>query len=185
MRAAVVLMGKRIDMTSRRRRRALVVAIYAVLAALTGCGWWIDRWQSTGSWLIWATLLACWLFLGGHYSRGLVKQFNGKGPRNADAMPSHLQLLFGLYRAPADVSEYRNDERELRDRDRAHYLAYQAMGWVLAALWLPAFLLVSKPEWLTRLSVSMDRIVFGLVVICFVVYTTLPQAILLWTEPDS
>jgi hypothetical protein len=31
----------------------------------------------------------------------------------------------------------------------------------------------------------MDRIVFGLVAICFVVYTTLPQAILLWTEPDS
>jgi hypothetical protein len=64
--------------------------------------------------LIWAALLACWLFLGGYYTRGLVKPFNGKGPRNAEAMPSGLQLNFGLYRQPADESEYRNDERELR-----------------------------------------------------------------------
>ncbi len=184
MRAELVLMGKRIDMASRLRRRSLVVGIYAAMAALTAAGWMIDRWHSTGSWLIWAALAACWLFLGGHYSRGLVKQFNSKGPRNADAMPTNLQLIFGLYQLPSNVHEYRNDERELRERDRAHYQAYQGLGLALAVLWLPALWLVSKPQWMSHLSLQLDQVVYGLIVVCFLLYVTLPQAILLWTEPD-
>ncbi len=184
MRAELVLMGKHINLASRSRRRSLVLLIYAVLSALGLCGWWIDRWRSSGLWLLWASLFACWLFLGGHYSRGLVKQFNGKRPRNADAMPTQLQLIFGLYRLPPDDSEYRNDERELRDRDRAHYLAYQGIGLALAALWLPALWLISKPEWMNHLSLHMDQVLYGLIVICFALYITLPQSIMLWTEPD-
>lgn len=184
MRAELVLMGKRIDMASRMRRRSLVVVIYSAMAALTAAGWLIDRWHSTGSWLIWVALAACWLFLGGHYSRGLVKQFNGKGPRNADAMPTNLQLIFGLYRLPANDHEYRNDERELRERDHAHYQAYQGLGLALAVLWLPALWLVSKPQWMTHLSLQLDQVVYGLIVVCFLLYVTLPQSIMLWTEPD-
>jgi hypothetical protein len=184
MRAEIMLMGKRIDMASRRRRRALVIVIYTVLAVLTACGWGIDHWRSTGALLYWAALLACWLFLGGYYTRGLVKPFNGKGPRNDEAMPSDLQLVFGLYRQPADDSEYRNDERELRARDHAHYRAYQGMGWALVALWAPVYSLILKPQWMARLTLNIDQIVYGIILIWLVLYTTLPQAILLWTEPD-
>jgi hypothetical protein len=184
MRAELILLGKRVSMARQARRRALVVAIYAVLAALAVLGWRLDGWRSISTWLIWAALGACWLFLGGHYSRGLVKQFNGKGPRNADAMPSDLQLLFGLYRLPANEQEYRNDEKELRDRDRSHYYAYQGIGWALAALWILAILLIHKPHLLARFSLAVDQLLYGIFGIFFVLYATLPQSILLWTEPD-
>ncbi len=65
----------------------------------------------------------------------------------------------------------RGDEREMYRRDHAHYVAYYALlyGFVAASLYgvgfhkrLPDFLLVA---------------------FC-VLFPTLPQAILLWTEPD-
>jgi hypothetical protein len=185
MRAELVFFGKRISMASRRRRRTLVVAIYAFFTTLIAGGWFLDRWRSTGGVTLWLALLACMVFLGGHYSRGLVKPFNSKPPRQP-AMPWLLFVQLRLYRPvlAADEDAFRNDERELRERDHAHYRAYQGIGLALAVLWLPTLWLVRKPEWLARLGADPGQIVFGLLIACFVLYVTLPQAILLWTEPD-
>jgi len=186
MRAELVFFGRRVSMATRQRRRGLVVAIYGSLLALIAGGWFLDRWRSTGGMSLWLALLACMVFLGGHYTRGLVKPFNGKPPRQPAMPPALLFLRLRLYQPvlAADEEAYRNDERELRERDRAHYRAYQGMGLALAALWFPALWLVQKPEWLGRLGADAGQIVFGLLLACFALYVTLPQAILLWTEPD-
>ena len=184
MRAELVFFGRGWNMARRSRRRALVVAIYTALAGLFALGFALDLWRSSGALMLFAALGACWLFLGGHYHRGLIKPFNGKPPRNQDGVPSPVQLLFGM-RFSADLDEdYRSDERELADRDRAHYLAYQGLGMALAVLWLPVMFLGRNPHWLEGHNLSLERLVEGMMLVCLALFLTLPQAILLWTEPD-
>ena len=140
MRAELVLMGRRVDMAQRARRRALVVGIYAVFAALITGLWFVDQWRSTGTYIYWAAMcrllaVSRWLLRG-----GLVKPFTGKGPRQSDSAPSLLSLKLRMYPAQADDDRaYRNDERELNQRDRAHYLAYQAMAVLVVAAWIVAY----------------------------------------------
>jgi hypothetical protein len=40
------------------------------------------------------------------------------------------------------------------------------------------------PRLLARLSIPVDMLLYGLVTASVIVAITLPQAILLWTEPD-
>ncbi len=130
MRAELVLMGRRVDMALRSRRRGLVVAIYAVMATMLAGFWFLDHWRSTATILYWIMLLMCRLFLGGYYRGGLVKPFSNKPPR--ERMEPHPFLALGLrvyYPGPGeDERTFRNDERELQQRDHAHYQAYQVVG---------------------------------------------------------
>jgi hypothetical protein len=80
MRAELVLMGKRLDMAARVQRRALVVSIYAGLALLMAALWSVDRWHTSGVYMIFATFLVNRLFLGGYNFGGLIKPFHGKVP---------------------------------------------------------------------------------------------------------
>jgi hypothetical protein len=186
MRAEVVVFGRRLDMAARARRRALVVGIYAALAALMAGLWFTTEWRGAGGYLIWAAMLACRLFLGGSYSQGLVKPFNGKVPMEA-AMPSPLlPLRLQVYRPVllTDAAEFRNDERELAQRDRAHYWAYQAVGIAVIAPWLISSMRVIRPSLTEWIPMGADQLYFGLTTVVLLLFLTLPQAILLWTEPD-
>jgi len=186
MRAELVLLGRRVDMSRRARRRALVVGIYAVLAALFVGMWFVDHWRTTGTFIFWAAMLACWQFLGGYYSHGLVKPFTGKGPRQLDQAPLLLLLKLRMYPAIAGDSEggYRNDERELHQRDRAHYQAYQGLGLAMVAVWLAAFVGMGRPQWMGAIAMTPYQLFYGMMLVMFVLFLTLPQCILLWTEPD-
>ena len=93
-------------------------------------------------------------------------------------------LALRVYQPRPEENEYRSDERELRQRDRAHYQAYQALTFSLAGMWLLAIWKLHAPRLLSWLSVSADVLLYGLVLAVIVVSLTLPQAILLWTEPD-
>ena len=186
MRAELVFFGKCIDMAARRRRRLLLVVIYAALAALISVLWYFTHWRGTGAYVFWAIMLACRLFFGGYYPSGLVKPFNGKVPHE-QPMPSSLLILkLHMYQPvlASDEPNYRNDERELQQRDRAHYLAYQAIG---CAVVLQAFFVsmrIAIPRLQNWAPMAADQLYYGLCLVTITLFLTLPQAILLWSEPD-
>lgn len=185
MRAELVLMGKRLDMAARVHRRVLVVSIYAGLAVLMAALWSVDRWHTSGVYMIFATFLVNRLFLGGYNFGGLVKPFNGRAPQRSTYRETpFLMLALRVYQPAPDESEYRNDEREMHERDRAHYRAYQVLTIALTVLWLLADWKMKAPRLLAWMPVSADVLLYGLVLTAIVVAVTLPQAILLWTEPD-
>jgi hypothetical protein len=184
MKAELVFLGKSIDMAPRAHRRALVVLIYAGLAALMALAWVVDGWHETGVYLVFATLLVNRLFLGGYVPGGLIKPFNGKAPRRSEAPPPFLMLALRVYQPAPEESEFRSDEREMRQRDRAHYQAYQVLAPALTVMWLLASWKLHAPRLLAWIPASADVMLYGLVLAAVVVSVTLPQAILLWTEPD-
>ncbi len=184
MNAELFLMGKRIDMTSRTRRRALVVLIYFAIAVAIAGLWHLDRWHTSGACLILATIPLNRFLLGGYNFGGLIKPFNGKAPRQNHEPPSHLALVLRIDRPQPDEREYRNDERELHQRDQAHYRAYQALCIAIIALWAMTNFAANGSHLLARVPIPADMLLYGVATATLTVAVTLPQAILLWTEPD-
>ena len=187
MRAEIAIFGKRIDMSARARRRALVVLMYLAFAVLLAILWNSTHWRATGAWVIWAVRAACRLFIGGYYSSGLVKPFNGKAPQQLWLPPSLQALRLNFYRPvlAADKEAYSNDERELTQRDRAHYTAYQILAaFLLVPMFVASLRTSSGRDLLDRLAIPPAEFCYGLTMIGVVLFFTLPQAILLWTEPD-
>ncbi len=137
-----------------------------------------------GYWMIFASLFVSRIFLGGQTTGGLIKPFSGKGPRSSPRAPSLLALGLRLYDPRPEERVYENDERELRQRDRVHYWAYQALVVALLGIWLLTSLKINAPRLAGLLHVSAGRLLYGLVLATIIVSVTLPQAILLWTEPD-
>jgi hypothetical protein len=190
MKAELILMGKRLDMGPQSHRKTLVVVIYASLALIMTGLWFIDRWRASGVYLIFLTIAINRLLLGGYNFGGLVKPFNGKAPSNSIQPSPFLALGLRLYRPPPEESDYRNDERELQQRDHAHYLAYQALAVALVVIWLVAdfnrlktnlFKAIPSLAWIPNSSTSL---IYGLTLGAIVLSQTLPQSILLWKEPD-
>ena len=183
MRAELVLLGKRVDMAPRMHRRILVVLIYACFAVLMATFWEMDHWRTTGVYMIFATFFMNRFFLGGYYFGGLIKPFNGRAPRRSEA-PSFALFAMRMGRPEPVESEYRNDERELEQRGRAHYWSYQVLTVALALVWLIADWKMKTPRLLSWIQMPADVLMYGFVLMVCIVAITLPQAILLWTEPD-
>jgi hypothetical protein len=80
----------------------------------------------------------------------------------------------------SDPKEFRNDERELTRRDRAHYRAYG----VLAGINTLALILYDPPVYHAIPVLTERRIVFALLQAGYLLAFTLPAAIIIWTEPD-
>jgi len=76
------------------------------------------------------------------------------------------------------IESDRLDEHDIAVRDRAHYLAYSALRWpaIVAALFGGIFLFDATPEQLGHVLVIASVPVAAL-------FFSLPQAIILWTEP--
>lgn len=170
-------------MEKRTARRRLVVAVYAGLALMIAGGWFLDHLRTSGFYVYWAAILINWRVFGGYGNSGLIKPFSGRAPRQSG--PSSL-LELELYRygnlAGPDEAKYRNDEREVLRRDRVHYQAYQWIIVLLAVIWLLATWQNDPPRFL---SAGMMAMMLYLVIVPVIVLAiTLPQAILLWTEPD-
>jgi hypothetical protein len=77
----------------------------------------------------------------------------------------------------------RNDEREMVRRDHAHYVAYRFMSSVLVAALFCAWFNGSNPA-TPAVRSFLQHLPYGVLFAGIVLYFTLPQAILLWTEPD-
>ena len=184
MRAELVMMGRRLDMAPRAHRRALVMLIYVTLAVLMAALFLVDRWRVSGCYLVLATFLINRFFLGGYNFGGLIKPFSGKPPRRSEAPPPFILLALRVYQPEPGESEYRSDERELSQRDLAHYLAYQVILCALVLLWLVSEWKMYAPRLIAWLHASADLLLYGSILAAVMIAFTLPQAILLWTEPD-
>jgi hypothetical protein len=186
MKAELVLMGKRWDMAPQSSRRWLVATIYLLLAAILVELYILDAWRTSGYYLIFATFLINRFFLGGYQFGGLIKPFNQQQPVRRTPPTIRFVLLFGYHTwQPEPVrSEWLNDEREQAQRDRAHYQAYQALIVALVPLWLLASWASHSSPLLRWLPIPPMELVYGLVLATIALAITLPQAILLWTEPD-
>jgi hypothetical protein len=185
MRAELMVWGKRVDMASQEHRRRLVISIYAVLAVtMVGLGW-LDLWRGSGYYLVALALVMNHFLLGGYGRSGLVRPFDGKAPRENTLPPPLIPL--GLYmRLTSSLPEgdWQSDERETKLRDRAHYQAYQWVSGALGALWLLSAWATAKSTSFPILHSVAEWLLYPVVLISVILMLTLPQAMLLWTEPD-
>ena len=176
------IFGFRMEKQSARRR--LVIAVYAVLALLIAGGWLLDQLRTSGVYIFFTAYLINWGIFGGYGASGLIKPFSGKAPRQQSVPTSLVELelyRYGNLRSANDA-DYRNDEREVLRRDRVHYQAYQWMVGLLAWIWLLATWQHAPLSFMSARVLSMALYLFTIPVIVLAI--TLPQAILLWTEPD-
>ena len=169
MKTDLLLLGKRIRMASRTRRRWLVGLVYAGLAAMMTGAWFLDHWHVSCIYLIGSGLVVSQFFLGGYGRGGLVKLF-GEWDQRPKSMPPQRS-------SPAQkMPEGMNDERELHQCDRAHYQAYQ--WFAITAFFLPMY---ASPIFLERIiHLSADQIVYlfyGGLMAAVILLFTLPQSI--------
>jgi hypothetical protein len=175
MKTDLLLLGKRICMASRMRRRWLVVMVYAGLAAMMTGTWFLDHWRISGMYLISSGFVVSWLFLGGYGTGGLVKLFGERDQNPKSMVPQSSSPT-------QKMQEGRNDERELHQRDHAHYQAYL---WFAATTFFLS--MYAAPQLLGRAHLSVDQLlnlIHGGLMSAAILLFTLPQSILLWTEPD-
>ena len=156
MRTAFVFLGIRINIASRARRRWLVALIYAAFAALDIAWFWLDGKSSVG-WLLFAAFAFLARFMGGRtHEGGLIASYEG------------------------------GDERERIRRYYANYLAY---NWLDLAFFpaILAFGVLHGPDIKyasPALHLLLERMPWGLLIGAVILYYTLPQAIVLCSEPD-
>jgi hypothetical protein len=173
---------------TRWQRRVLVVAYYAVLLTVAIVGVARPGQRPVLS-LVYFAFWMC-LLLGGIYGRGPVKSYTrpilpleaGRGISLWDNKGDEFQSLgIGRPQPNRDAGQHGVweplDEREQTERDHAHYEAYRILRWTLGiavmAYWLSL-------HW-TYPWLNAKLPVLAMVVLVYVL--SLPQAVLLWTEP--
>lgn len=179
-----------VSMERQSTRRKLVVLVYAALAALCATSIVFARTEPLiYSWTLYAMMGVSIFIFGGQGRYGLIKPFPNKPPRPEPLMVDVVRLqLAPMTAGTPDDSSWKNDERELSRRDRAHYQAYSAVGLCLLAMLLLAALGLQTAlgsRHLQWLSVTvLLQMIFGIALAGSVLMVTLPSAIILWTEPD-
>jgi hypothetical protein len=179
-----------VSMERQSTRRKLVVLVYAALAVLCAGSIVFARTEPlVYSWTLYATMGVSIFIFGGQGRYGLIKPFPNKPPRPEPVMVDVVRLqLAPMTAGTPDDASWKNDERELSRRDRAHYQAYSTVGFcllailLLAALGLQTALGSSHLQWLSVTVVL--QLIFGSALAGSVLMVTLPSAIILWTEPN-
>jgi|HubBroStandDraft_4_1064222.scaffolds.fasta_scaffold27458_3 hypothetical protein len=160
---------------TQSHRRSLVIAYYAVFAML--CLIMATLRGTHGLVLLLQLTAMAAFYLGGTSAKGPVRLFSHWQRKFVDGS------IYGIdprrMRANGAASRLRVDEQDLYTRDRAHYLAYAATRWavILFALFGP----------LVVYEIGISAFGRLLVVLCVpfcVLFLSLPQAIILWNEPD-
>jgi hypothetical protein len=191
MRTEIKLLGKHFSMARRTARRRLVVAVYVAIGVLILGAWFLaQRWPGLFTPYAFLILIFITVSLRSHTLDALIKPFNGNETLSSFGM--HPETQDKRYPIPSILkSKYLNDEWDLRRRNEAHWRAYRwiypmiALPWFIAAMKFTAAGM-SKDYWFSRYasSYSYDLLLYSLLTALVCVYATLPQAILLWTEPD-
>jgi hypothetical protein len=190
MKTELVLFGKRINMAPRTHRRWLVGAFYGIFGSLLLESWFIGSHTGGGFLTIEFTLMVGPI-LGGYFAgigvlsgrAGLVEPFKAQKTLKYPESASILRPSTLLHPVVDDDPELRTDERALRRRDYAHYVSHGFLGAVVSVGFILEFL-NNSPLDIGLSSNSVNRIVYCLLQIGYISSMTLPQAILLWTEPD-
>jgi hypothetical protein len=146
----------RIRFESQARRRWFVALFYAVLAVFDFAGFSAQAKDITAAWII----SGCLILL------------------------TTLAIIFSWI---AGDMRARADEREMHRREHAHFRAYRFLGYGLVAALFAGYFRGPNPI-TPLLPLALRAFLMDLpqmlVVATVILYVTLPQAILLWTEPD-
>lgn len=195
MKSELVLFGQHINMTPRVNRRRLVVLFYGIFGALVLANWMRGSHTGGGLWTIEFTVLVGPI-LGGYFAgisvlsgrARLVEPFTARKTLKYPGSASVLKPSTLLHPVVDNDPELRIDERALRRRDYAHYVSHGFLGTLISVGFILEFLSNSNIggviESLRLTSNDVNRIVYYLLQIGYISFMTLPQAILLWTEPD-
>jgi len=172
--------------TARRRTRRFVVVVYwiAILAAFSIIQW-VNIFRPShmnGIGLLLPLQIIVFLpaILGGVRAGGLVKPFQGV---HWVPLPEReqTQALFGPRRpliGSSTAADLQLDERDVRDRDRVHFFAYTVSRWlVLLLLIAQSGAGMVSPFWMLHAG---NAAFFLLALVLW----SLPQSLILWTEPD-
>ncbi len=158
MKTEPVLLGKHLNMATRARRRWLVAMVYGWLALFFVAWFYFYAISDYGNAQIVASL--CLILV--------------------------MVPLIAFWGITGDMLA-RGDEREMHQRDHAHFMAYRFLGSVTVAALFAAFQLgphpiIPAPGPLLR--AILYQLPSALLMAALFLYISLPQAILLWTEPD-
>ena len=160
-----------ISLRSRFRRRAIVAIYYGYLVLLAAIACWKHKFLPYA--LITQTL-NLGAFFGGIRSGGPVKPYSDFTPEAGYSGVQELNLA-GI-RTSAKLKAL--DEREVEQRNEAHYTAYRILRWticIVTALFLIGIAIAPKPV------INSARVILWFLTI-FVL--SLPQSVILWTEPE-
>lgn len=166
----------------RRTRRILVVAYCCAIAAFAGA-FLLD--QTRHSLDAFGIIIALQMLtnlpalLGGVRAGGVVKPYRGiRGPWASARKDEGPQTLFAMPNSGEVAMSAQLDERETRIRDRVHFIAYTLARWI-ALLLFAAFALIAyfRQEWLRQAGL------FCFLLLVLILWS-LPQIMILWTEPD-
>ena len=161
---------------TQRQRRLVVVLYYVLFAAMAGAGFWLGP-------KVWGDLITFTLVLG-----GLLGGIQYGAPVKAFE-EIQLPMAMGDGTQTLNLSGRRQnrpwtplDERERIERDHAHYTAYRILRWSLG---LVALVYVFSLNW-THSGAKWDlgKHLPVMVWVLVVYVLSLPQAVVLWTEPQ-
>jgi hypothetical protein len=165
-----------IPLKTLRQRRAFVVGYYVLFATMAGTGFWLGP-KSLGVMIQLAFGMA--ILLGGISYEAPVKAYerlpvplDQDGPQTLNLSGRRENRLW----TPLD-------ERERVERDHAHYTAYRILRWSVV---LGAVIYLLSLNWTYAgakwdLGKQLPVLVWMLVVYVL----SLPQAVVLWTEPQG
>jgi hypothetical protein len=114
-------------------------------------------------------------FFGGIRGGGVIKPYSEQTPVPGQSGVQQLNLS-GI--SHFDMPQML-DERERHERDHAHYTAYRILRWSICGLALACFGGIAlAPEFFAN---NAPNLLWGLCVYVL----SLPQAVILWTEPAA
>jgi hypothetical protein len=146
----------RLRFESRASRRWLVALFYALLAAFDFAGFSASAKNAAGGWIV----AGCLILVTG------------------------LAIVFSWIAGDMRAS---GDEREMHRRDHAHYVAYRYLFYCVIAIFFASYFAGPNPV-TPHLPAALRELLMALphflIVATVVLYFSLPQAFLLWTEPD-
>lgn len=154
MNTQLAFVGRRINMATRTHRRWLVALIY----------------------LISTVLIVAWAWFSRH----------GASFAAAGCVIAFVGLLYLPILHLVGEAREATDEREKHRWDQARARAYPCLGYalLLAVLTWPLHANKASTALHPELHGILQQIPYGILMAAGVIYMTLPQAILLWTEPD-
>lgn len=168
-----------VPVETQRSRRVLVVGYYLFFLAFAGILLWFRGPEKYDRLLPLTFYLGT--ALGGLTFTGPVRLFSS-WQRNLRLPPEDrrdpVSLVWRATGMPQREIDHL-DEHDIALRDRAHYLAYSTLRWpaILATLFGAIFLIDATPQQLAH--------VLSIVAVPFAaLFFSLPQAIILWREPD-
>jgi hypothetical protein len=171
-----------IPLARRRTRRWMVVGYWALVLALLG----LVAVSSTGHHRLFSNLsfVFVWLLvlvaqlLGGTGTGGPVRDFEGRPAKGPMLIDNTIKTLIDSTNRDWQKEDRRLDERDIRERNAAHYKAYRIVV-VFIALTSIALVYLENPD-LAWLSCLRMPVLWLLLIVAF----SLPQTLILWSEPD-